>query len=260
MTTEKTTRKDRFREVFEYLRYNGYISKQKDLANKMNTSAPNISNAMRGIDGFLTDGFFFRLNTTFDNIFNISWLLDGKGEMLAQPQGTTTVASNNSYGDNASGNNNITITPPTQETNFEDNAHSVILKPIVNKLLASRPNTDVYKIVKGDGVKLQHILAFPQYDDFDFYYQVRQDAMFPTYDKGDILALMHMPVDANIIQGSAMVIDTKSFGFLFRRVYDNGDSYECKCINENSVFRNQSIPKDDVIRLYRVIYSIKSGD
>lgn len=259
MTTNKTKKKDRLRDVFEYLRYNGYVRTQKDLANKMNTSAPNISNAMRGLDSFLTDGFFYRLNATFDNIFNISWLLEGEGEMLAQPQGATIAASNNSYGDNASGNNNITITH-TQETNIDDKVHSVILRPIVNKLLASRPNTDVYKIVKEDGVKLQHILAFPQYDDFDFYYQVRQDAMFPTYDKGDILALMHMPVDAHIIQGSAMVIDTKSFGFLFRRVYDNGDSYECKCINENSVFRNQSIPKDDVIRLYRVIYSIKSGD
>lgn len=259
MTTNKTTRKDRLREAFEYLRYNGYISKQKDLANKMNTSAPNISNAMRGLDGFLTDGFFYRLNTTFNNIFNISWLLDGEGEMLSQPQTTTIVASNNSYGDNASGNNNITITP-TQETNIDDNVHSVILRPIVNKQLASRPNTDVYKVIKEGGLKLQHILAFPQYSDFDFYYQVRQDAMFPTYEQGDILALMHMPVGANIIQGAAMVVDTKSFGFIFRRVYDNGDSYECKCINENSVFKNQSIPKDDVIRLYRVIYAIKSGD
>lgn len=231
--------------------------KQDELSNEFNVSQPYISQL---INGKKEAGK--KIASKLSEKYGISeaWVLTGKGEMLAQPQGATIVPSNNSYGDNASGNNNITITPPTQETNFEDNAHSVILRPIVNKLLASRPNTDVYKIVKGDGVKLQHILAFPQYDDFDFYYQVRQDAMFPTYDKGDILALMHMPVDAHIIQGSAMVIDTKSFGFLFRRVYDNGDSYECKCINENSVFRNQSIPKDDVIRLYRVIYSIKSGD
>lgn len=226
--------------------------KQDELSNEFNVSQPYISQL---INGKKEAGK--KIASKLSEKYGISeaWVLTGKGEMLAQPQPqkTTVVAS-------ASGNNNITITPPTQETNFEDNAHSVILRPIVNKLLASRPNTDVYKIVKGDGVKLQHILAFPQYDDFDFYYQVRQDAMFPTYDKGDILALMHMPVDAHIIQGSAMVIDTKSFGFLFRRVYDNGDSYECKCINENSVFRNQSIPKDDVIRLYRVIYSIKSGD
>lgn len=231
--------------------------KQDELSNEFNVSQPYISQL---INGKKEAGK--KVASKLSEKYGISeaWVLTGKGEMLAQPQSTTIMASNNSYGDNASGNNNITITPPTQETNFEDNAHSVILRPIVNKLLASKPNTDVYKIVKGDGVKLQHILAFPQYDDFDFYYQVRQDAMFPTYDKGDILALMHMPVDAHIIQGSAMVIDTKSFGFLFRRVYDNGDSYECKCINENSVFRNQSIPKDDVIRLYRVIYSIKSGD
>lgn len=252
-------KKKRFNESFQHLRNMGVVHTQKDLAEKMGSTQANISSALSGVERVLTGRFLHRFNSAFNNIFNEDWLLYGKGEMLAQPQKTTAVASNNSYGDNASGNNNITITP-TQETNFEDNAHSVILRPIVNKLLASRPNTDVYKIVKGGGVKLQHILAFPQYDDFDFYYQVRQDAMFPTYDKGDILALMHMPVDAHIIQGSAMVIDTKSFGFLFRRVYDNGDSYECKCINENSVFRNQSIPKDDVIRLYRVIYSIKSGD
>lgn len=248
-------KKKRFNESFQHLRNMGVVHTQKDLAEKMGSTQANISSALSGVERVLTGRFLHRFNSAFNNIFNEDWLLYGKGEMLAQPQPqeTTVVAS-------ASGNNNITITPPTQETNFEDNAHSVILRPIVNKLLASRPNTDVYKIVKGDGVKLQHILAFPQYDDFDFYYQIRQDAMFPTYDKGDILALMHMPVDAHIIQGSAMVIDTKSFGFLFRRVYDNGDSYECKCINENSVFRNQSIPKDDVIRLYRVIYSIKSGD
>lgn len=230
--------------------------KQDELSNEFNVSQPYISQL---INGKKEAGKKIALKLSEKYGISEAWVLTGKGEMLAKSQETTVMASNNSYGDNASGNNNTTITP-TQETNFEDNNHSVILRPIVNKLLASRPNTDVYKIVKGDGVKLQHILAFPQYDDFDFYYQVRQDAMFPTYDKGDILALMHMPVDAHIIQGSAMVIDTKSFGFLFRRVYDNGDSYECKCINENSVFRNQSIPKDDVIRLYRVIYSIKSGD
>lgn len=230
--------------------------KQDELSNEFNVSQPYISQL---INGKKEAGKKIALKLSEKYGISEAWVLTGKGEMLAKSQETTVMASNNSYGDNASGNNNTTITP-TQETNFEDNANSVILRPIVNKLLASRPNTDVYKIVKGDGVKLQHILAFPQYDDFDFYYQVRQDAMFPTYDKGDILALMHMPVDAHIIQGSAMVIDTKSFGFLFRRVYDNGDSYECKCINENSVFRNQSIPKDDVIRLYRVIYSIKSGD
>lgn len=254
------TTKERLQMVYETLRNHGIVHTKKDLANLIGTSAPNVSNAFKGDERFLTNNFLSRLNKAVNYMFNQDWLLHDQGEMLAQPQGTTTVASNNSYGDNASGNNNITITPPTQETNFEDNANSVILRPIVNKLLASRPNTDVYKIVQEDGLRLQHILAFPQYDDFDFYYQVRQDAMLPTYDKGDILALMHLPLNANIIQGAAMVVDTNSIGFIFRRVYDRGDFYECRCINENSVFENQSIPKDDVIRLYRVVYSIKAGD
>jgi hypothetical protein len=37
---------------------------------------------------------------------NINWLLTGEGEMLSSP---SVVASGNTYGDNASGNNNVTI-------------------------------------------------------------------------------------------------------------------------------------------------------
>ena len=65
---------------------------------------------------------------------------------------------------------------------------------------------------------------------------------------------------SNIGQGAAMVVDTSDFGFLFRRIYDRGDYYECRRINENSVFENQNVPKSKVIRLYRVIYSMKFGD
>jgi hypothetical protein len=79
-------RKSRLSRAYEYLRYNGYIKTQRDLAEVMHTAPPNISNAMRGSDKVLTNGFLVRLNSAFNGIFNENWLLYGEGDMLANPQ------------------------------------------------------------------------------------------------------------------------------------------------------------------------------
>lgn len=191
------------------------------------------------------------------------WLLTGEGEML-RDQSTTNIASNNTYGDNASGNNNITITNARTRTREEDEGDKhkeIVFRPVVTKQLATQSDTDVYSVIKEDKtLKLQYIPAIPPYTSIDFYYTIRQDAMLPEYKLGEVLALEHMKSNSDIVQGAAMVVDTSDFGFLFRRIYDRGDYYECRRINENSVFENQNVPKSKVIRLYRVIYSMKFGD
>lgn len=189
------------------------------------------------------------------------WLLTGEGEML-RDQSTTNIASNNTYGDNASGNNNITITNArTREEDEGDKHEEIVFRPVVTKQLATQSDTDVYSVIKEDKtLKLQYIPAIPPYTSIDFYYTIRQDAMLPEYKLGEVLALEHMKSNSDIVQGAAMVVDTSDFGFLFRRIYDRGDYYECRRINENSVFENQNVPKSKVIRLYRVIYSMKFGD
>jgi plasmid maintenance system antidote protein VapI len=191
------------------------------------------------------------------------WLLTGEGEML-RDQSTTNIASNNTYGDNASGNDNITITNARTRTREEDEGYKykeIVFRPVVTKQLATQSDTDVYSVIKEDKtLKLQYIPAIPPYTSIDFYYTIRQDAMLPEYKLGEVLALEHMKSNSDIVQGAAMVVDTSDFGFLFRRIYDRGDYYECRRINENSVFENQNVPKSKVIRLYRVIYSMKFGD
>lgn len=181
------------------------------------------------------------------------WLLTGEGTMLRQPP--TSIHDNNVIRDNNNVGNNIDVnyTPLSGGTTTD-------VKPIVPKYLASQPNTDVYSVVmSGEHQELQVMTTIPPYVGFDFYYMVRQDAMRPLYMIGDVVALVHMD-GTNIIQGSTMVIDTRDFGFLLRRIYDRGDYYECKVINNNSAYESQNINKDNVIRLYRVMYSIRLGD
>lgn len=184
---------------------------------------------------------------------DIGWLTTGEGSMLRQPP--SSIHDNNVIEDNNNVGNNINVnhTPLSVETTTD-------VKPIVPKYLASQPNTDVYSVVmSGEHPELQVMTTIPPYVGFDFYYMVRQDAMQPLYMIGDVVALVHMD-GTNIIQGSTMVIDTRDFGFLLRRIYDRGDYYECKVINNNSAYESQNINKDNVIRLYRVMYSIRLGD
>ncbi len=186
---------------------------------------------------------------------NMSWVLTGEGEMLRHAPSHNITGNNNIVGNNT-GNN--TIIADTQAQKSTD-SHS---KPIVPKYLTSQPNTDVYKILNTDGhtMQLDSMIAIPPYNNFDFYYMVRQDAMKPLYKEGDVLALAHTERGSDIIQGASMIIDTNDFGFLLRRIYDRGDYYECRIINENSSFETQKIAKTKVIRLYRIVYSIRLGD
>lgn len=187
---------------------------------------------------------------------NMAWLLTGEGEMLRNEPSQNITGNNNIVGNSNTGNNTIIANAQAQK---DTDHHS---KPIVPKYLTSQPNTDVYKVLKTDGhtMQLDSMTAIPPYNNFDFYYMVRQDAMKPLFKEGDVLALAHTERGSDIVQGASMIIDTNDFGFLLRRIYDRGDYYECRIINEKSSFETQNIAKTKVIRLYRIVYSIRLGD
>lgn len=76
-------KKERIQEAFIYLKSKGLAHTQKDVADKIGSSAPNVSNAFKGVEKFLTTNFLIRFNGAYNNIFSENWLLNGEGEMLA---------------------------------------------------------------------------------------------------------------------------------------------------------------------------------
>lgn len=88
-------RKERFQKAFDYLRDNGLVHTQKDVASVMNASRSNISSAMNGDTKVLTDRFLKRFNAAFDSVFNIDWLLHGKGNMLSDSASQNVNGNNN---------------------------------------------------------------------------------------------------------------------------------------------------------------------
>ncbi|NDV84273.1 hypothetical protein [Bacteroides sp. 51] len=75
-------RKERLLKAYEYLRSKGVVHTQNDVAERVGSNRVNVSNAFRGQPKYLTDRFLRRFNAAFGEIFNLTWLVDGEGEML----------------------------------------------------------------------------------------------------------------------------------------------------------------------------------
>lgn len=112
------TTKERLKEAYNYLKTNGVIHTQKDVANKMGASEQNVSSALKGVERVLTDKFLLRFNSAFDNQFNLSWLLNGEGEMLKPTQAIGDISNSNVSGVNVSGTD-IHINPNAYDALFK---------------------------------------------------------------------------------------------------------------------------------------------
>lgn len=74
---------ERLNEAFNYLRFKGVVSTQRDVAVAMNSTPSNVSRALKGDDRVITDNFLVRFSETFSDI-SATWLLTGEGEMLSE--------------------------------------------------------------------------------------------------------------------------------------------------------------------------------
>ena len=91
-------RKDRLREVYEYLRNNGFVHTQKAFADALGKAEGTLSKAFKGDEKSLTDNLFVQVTLAFPNIFNINYLLTGEGTLLAM-DGVSDESINRSYKD-----------------------------------------------------------------------------------------------------------------------------------------------------------------
>lgn len=76
--------RDRLKKAYEFLRSNGKVHTQQDVADIMGVKKENISRAFNGNDKYLTTSFITRFNNAFGNIFNTDWIIKEEGEMLKE--------------------------------------------------------------------------------------------------------------------------------------------------------------------------------
>lgn len=74
-------KQERFNKAYNFLKYEGVIKKQDDVAKAMGATQSNVSGALNGRESVLTDNFLTRFARAFKQI-SINWLLDEEGPML----------------------------------------------------------------------------------------------------------------------------------------------------------------------------------
>lgn len=91
-------KKERMNAAFNYLRDHGYLHTQKDMADAIGSTAPNVSRMLKGDPKVLTDNICVRVQRSYGCI-SANWLMHGEGEMLIaeEPtgQGDPTLAAKN---------------------------------------------------------------------------------------------------------------------------------------------------------------------
>lgn len=78
------TRQERLNEVYEYLRENYGIHTKTQFATVLKITQPALSSAMNGNESYLTDNLFKRICAEYQGVFNLDYLLNGEGQLLAQ--------------------------------------------------------------------------------------------------------------------------------------------------------------------------------
>lgn len=232
-------RKDRFAAAFAYLKDNGIIRTQRDVAERMQSTPSNVSNALRGVPSVLTDNFLRRFCYAFGGIFQDGWLLNGTGQMLCEKDGISNIHHFTnailSTGDNAQN------TLGTQQERH--------YAPIIPETTMSTAGLDIQERMTGR-VGEQPVV-FLDDDNVAMWCRVGDDALAPRITRGDLVALAKADRGLRrIVDGRVYAVNSKSFGMLIRRLKEEG---RLIAYADNPAYPPIPIDDDDVIRIHNVV-------
>lgn len=193
---------------------------------------------------------------------NMEWLRTGEGEMLRTKEEGEVLkvplqAARWQQNTNSPGAVNLaehaTYNNYSSPQGISLASVSEGVRPIVPMGLCQQKNVDVYTEIKKMGQDRVEFFSFiPEFPDTDMYMRMQDDSMMPHLERGDILALAALDEKTYIMNGNIYALDTYRMGLVVRVINDHGDSYECQTYAEQSRYHTFSVPKSDVIRVFRI--------
>ena len=247
-------RKERLNEAFEYLRFKGIIKTQTEVAAQMGASRPNVSSALKGDTKVLTDSFIQRFARTFG--LSEEWLLYGTGTMLNT---TPTITQHNTYGHNINTQGPVQIGSTANDAEYAE-VEEITGAPVLPASMYKASNTDLLEFVQTarnvgrSGISVDGI-------DVDMFVYVRDEALSPRYEKGDLVALQAYEGEATVIPGRLYAVNTRSNGMQLRILLTNdqrlrdGD-YLARSFNPDT-FPDYIIKREDIITIFKKVFVIK---
>lgn len=251
-------RKDRFTEAYHYLKSIGRITTQNDVANRMGTTQPNVSSALAGRAAVLTDNFLRRFNEAFGDIFQISWLTTGEGEMLRSPQPIIQKVKHAKNTIVAAGNNtgNVFVEADTRPSDDARNV-GVCGAPVVPRPITRVQNLDVLEYLHNHDGGIERSKVIIEDVPVSCWYNVENSALAPRFMLGDMVALTSISTGmGKIVPGYVYAIDTKSMGVLLRILFEEDGHLRAHSLNPDE-YPDFTIEPSDIIRIYCVMGMVR---
>lgn len=318
------SKKERFNMAYDFLKEEGVFKTQVEAARAMGASAPNISSALKGREGVLTDNFLMRFASAFKQI-SLTWLLDGNGDMLTvapnfKSENTPSVIESDGV-DKDIIEEQTKMTARIMEL-IQESCHTpktfaleadIELSLFIRKLKGHavwsvadvHKICDTYKVRKGwlkdgEGNKYrlpeevletiparrsydssvgvpyydvdfkagfdtmvndqttnpEYMIDFSPYNKCDAWCNASGDSMYPTITHGDKIALKEIRDPRTcLINDEIYAIVTTNDMRTIKRIRDNGDTITL--IPDNKNYSEQTISKELILKVYRVMGSVK---
>lgn len=316
-------KKERFNKAYNFLKYEGVVKTQDDVAKIMGASRSNVSSALKGNEKVLTDNFLTRFARAFKQI-SLTWLLDEEGQMFTivpefkdenKPQvlegdiDKDVIAEQSKMTERIrqlANENGHTLKTFALEANIEVNnflrkmkgeyvwsvadVHKICdnfrvrkgwlvdgegkkkrLPDEVLETIPARPSYDMrvgvpyynvdfemgYDLMTNDQTaNPDYMVDFSPYNNADCWCNARGDSMSPTIANGDKIAIKEVKDPQScLINDEIYAIVTTNELRTIKRVRDNGDTITL--IPDNKEYSEQTISKDLILKVYKVMGSVK---
>lgn len=196
------------------------------------------------------------ISKTFPGL-NLIWLRTGVGPMLTSP--TPTISQHNVNGNNYNGVGTVYNGTQPKDVEYVE-AEEITGAPVLPATMYKASNTDMLEFVQTtknvgrSGISVDGI-------DVDMFVYVRDEALAPRYEKGDLVALQAYEGEACVIPGRLYAINTKSNGMQLRLLLTNDDrlrdgDYLARSFNPVD-FPDYIIKREDIITIFKKVFVIK---
>lgn len=170
---------------------------------------------------------------------NPQWLLTGEGEMLREEQPYN--------GDTQSPDTTNTITSSEGDVIEAE----VVELPIVPTAVVRQPEVRLSKWIDKYSDEVERLRLSEIIRTASMVREVKDRDMAPSLKVGQYIYLELMPRDMPIKNGRIYFVDHKKVEGFFRRLYDRGDSIECRA--DKPAIEPNTYPKEDIFDIYKVV-------
>lgn len=189
---------------------------------------------------------------------NREWLLYGEGSMI-KPTTPPTITQHNTYGHNINTQGLVQIGSTANDAEYAE-VEEITGAPVLPASMYKASNTDLLEFVQTarnvgrSGISVDGI-------DVDMFVYVRDEALSPRYEKGDLVALQAYEGEATVIPGRLYAVNTRSNGMQLRVLLTNdqrlrdGD-YLARSFNPDT-FPDYIIKREDIITIFKKVFVIK---